>query len=102
MIAACRSTTCAGHSLIILGISAGFCLALLVLAIGFTTFPMLLDRRTTISATIGTPLQVVARNRAIATAWGLLVAVALALASIPAFRGLVIVLPWLGHFSWHL
>lgn len=95
-------TTSAGHSLIILGTSAGFCFALLVLAIGFCTFPMLLDRRTTISAAIATSLQVVARNPAMAAAWGLLVAVALALASIPAFLGLVIVLPWLGHASWHL
>lgn len=95
-------TTSAGHSLIILGISAGFCFALLALAITFTTFPMLLDRRTTISAAIATSLQVVARNPTMAAAWGLIVAVALALASIPAFLGLVIVLPWLGHASWHL
>jgi uncharacterized membrane protein len=34
--------------------------------------------------------------------WGLIIAVALAVGSLPALLGLVIVLPVLGHATWHL
>ena len=35
-------------------------------------------------------------------AWGLLVAVALAIGSLPFFIGLAVVMPVLGHATWHL
>jgi uncharacterized membrane protein len=35
-------------------------------------------------------------------AWGLVVAVGLAVGSIPLFVGLIVVLPALGHSTWHL
>jgi uncharacterized membrane protein len=35
-------------------------------------------------------------------AWGLIVAVALLLGSLPLFVGLAIVMPILGHATWHL
>jgi uncharacterized membrane protein len=35
-------------------------------------------------------------------AWGLIVAVLLVLGSLPAFIGLAIVMPVLGHATWHL
>jgi hypothetical protein len=35
-------------------------------------------------------------------AWGLIVAVLLALGTIPAFLGLAVVIPLLGHATWHL
>jgi uncharacterized membrane protein len=34
--------------------------------------------------------------------WGLIVAALLVLASLPAFLGLAVVLPVLGHATWHL
>jgi uncharacterized membrane protein len=34
--------------------------------------------------------------------WGLIIAVALLLGSLPLFIGLAIVLPVLGHATWHL
>jgi uncharacterized membrane protein len=34
--------------------------------------------------------------------WGLIVAAGLALGSIPLFLGLIIVMPVLGHATWHL
>jgi uncharacterized membrane protein len=41
-------------------------------------------------------------NPAAMVAWGLIVAVALAIGSVPLFAGLAIVLPVLGHATWHL
>jgi uncharacterized membrane protein len=34
--------------------------------------------------------------------WGLIVACGLAIGSIPAFIGLIVILPVLGHATWHL
>jgi uncharacterized membrane protein len=34
--------------------------------------------------------------------WGLVVAAGLVLGSIPAFLGLIVVMPTLGHATWHL
>jgi uncharacterized membrane protein len=35
-------------------------------------------------------------------AWGLIVAVLLVVGSLPAFLGLAVVIPLLGHATWHL
>jgi hypothetical protein len=45
---------------------------------------------------------VVARNPVPMAAWGLLVAVLLVSGSLPFFLGLAIVIPLLGHATWHL
>ena len=44
----------------------------------------------------------IANTFAQAAAWGLIVAVLLALGSLPFFLGLTVVLPVLGHATWHL
>lgn len=95
-------TTQAGHSLILLGCGAGFLFAALVLCISIISFPLLLDRNLGINAAIGTSLALVRRNPGPTAAWGLFVAVALAIGSIPFLLGLAVVLPVLGHATWHL
>jgi uncharacterized membrane protein len=35
-------------------------------------------------------------------AWGLIVAAGLLIGSIPAFLGLIVIMPVLGHATWHL
>ena len=49
-----------------------------------------------------TSLTAVARNPVTMAAWGIIVAVALALGSLPFFLGLAVVIPVLGHSTWHL
>ena len=49
-----------------------------------------------------TSLRVVAKNPVAVAAWGLIVAVLLVLGSLPFFLGLTIVMPLLGHATWHL
>jgi uncharacterized membrane protein len=44
----------------------------------------------------------VAANPAVMALWGFIVACGLVLGSIPLFVGLVVVLPVLGHATWHL
>ena len=95
-------TTEAGWAMIIVGIGAGFLFALLVLAISVVSFPLLLDRNVGIGTAITTSIRAVRQNPATMAVWGLIVACGLVLGSLPLFVGLVVVLPVLGHATWHL
>ncbi|HEY0526633.1 MAG TPA: DUF2189 domain-containing protein [Stellaceae bacterium] len=91
-----------GWALVFVGVGVGFLFAMLVLAIGVVSFPMLLDRDVGIDTAIQTSIRAVAANPIPMALWGLIVAAGLVLGSIPLFLGLVIVLPVLGHATWHL
>ena len=95
-------STGAGWALILIGGSVGFLFALLALAISVVSFPLLLDRRVNITTAVRTSLRAVAENPVPMLAWGFLVATLLLLGAIPALAGLVIVMPVLGHATWHL
>jgi uncharacterized membrane protein len=95
-------TTQAGWTMIVVGMAVGFIFAVIVLAISVISFPLLLDRPVGLSGAIGTSLRAVAANPGPMAVWGLIVAAGLLLGSIPAFLGLIIVLPVLGHATWHL
>ncbi|MFN3657514.1 MAG: DUF2189 domain-containing protein [Pseudolabrys sp.] len=95
-------TTPAGWTLILVGNGVGFLFAVLVLAISVVSFPLLLDRDVGAAGALWTSLRVVAANPLTMAAWGLIVAALLALGSIPMFLGLPVVLPILGHATWHL
>jgi uncharacterized membrane protein len=66
------------------------------------SFPLMLDRHAGAFEAMVTSLRVVAKNPVPMAAWGLIVAVLLALGTIPAFLGLAVVVPVLGHATWHL
>lgn len=95
-------TTPAGWNLIVVGNAVGFCFAVVVLTIGVVSFPMLLDRDVGAAVALLTSIRAVAENPLVMAAWGLIVAVMLALGSLPFFLGLTVVLPVLGHATWHL
>lgn len=95
-------TTREGWLLIVVGNAAGFLFAAVVLTIGVVSFPMLLDRDVGAVVAIRTSIRAVLLNPAPMAAWGLIVAVALAIGSLPLFFGLAIVLPVLAHATWHL
>ena len=95
-------TTRAGWTMIVVGISVGFLFALLALAVSVVSFPLLLDRNVGIGSAISTSMRAVATNPGVMALWGLIVACGLVLGSLPFFVGLVVVLPVLGHATWHL
>ena len=95
-------TTPAGWALILFGNGIGFLFAVLVLAISVVSFPLLLDRDVGLVAAVETSMRAVAANPRTMAVWGLIVAGGLVLGSLPAFLGLVIVMPVLGHATWHL
>jgi len=95
-------TTPEGWSLIIVGCGVGFLFAVVALCVSVVSFPLMLDRHTTAIDAIRTSLRVVMKNPVAMAAWGLIVAVLLVIGSLPLFVGLALVLPVLGHATWHL
>lgn len=95
-------TTNAGWIMIGAGVGVGFLFALLALAISVVSFPLLLDRDTGVDTAIMTSVRAVITNPVPMAGWGLIVAGALLLGSVPFFLGLIVVMPVLGHATWHL
>jgi uncharacterized membrane protein len=93
-------TTQAGWTLIIVGSGVGFIFAVAVLTLAVVSFPMLLDQN--ISAAIGTLVCAVSANLVTVGIWGFIDAALLIFSSIPFFFGLAVVMPVLGHATWHL
>ncbi len=95
-------STPAGWAMIGLGLSVGVMFAVGVLAISVVSFPLLLDRPVGLGTAIATSLTAVRRNPVQLGLWGLLVVAALFVGMLPCFIGLIVVLPVLGHATWHL
>ena len=95
-------TTPAGRMLMIVGNLVGFLFALGVLTISVISFPLLLDRDVGAVEAVLTSVRVVARNPLMMAIWGLIVAALLLIGSLPLFFGLAVVVPVLGHSTWHL
>lgn len=95
-------TTQPGREMLVLGVATGFLFAVLVLSIGMVSFPMLIDRPVGVPLALATSWAVAKANPGTTAAWGVIVSAALLLGMIPLFAGLIVVLPILGHATWHL
>jgi uncharacterized membrane protein len=95
-------TSPAGWTMVIVGMGVGAVFAALVLAISVVSFPLLLDRPVGFGTAIATSWSAFRHNPVPLAVWGVFVAVCLFLGSLPCFIGLVVVLPILGHSTWHL
>lgn len=91
-----------GHWLIAVGCGTGFLFALVALCLSIVSFPLMLDRHAGALEAMVTSLRVTARNPVAVATWGLIVAALLILGTLPFFLGLAVVIPLLGHASWHL
>lgn len=95
-------TTEAGWMMIIIGVGVGFLFAVAVLAISVVSFPMLLDRNVGLDTAVGTSVRAVLTSPRTMATWGLVVTAGLVVGSIPFLLGLAVILPVLGHATWHL
>jgi uncharacterized membrane protein len=95
-------TTSQGMTLIIAGNVLGFVFAVVALSISVVSFPLLIDRDVGAAVAIHTSIKAVLANPLMMALWGLIVAAALLIGSIPLFVGLAVVVPVLGHATWHL
>ena len=95
-------TTGRGWALMIVGVGVGAVFAGLVLSISIVSFPLLLDRNTGVAAAVRTSYRATRMNLVPVATWGAIVAVLLALGSLVLLIGLAVVVPVLGHATWHL
>lgn len=95
-------TTSEGHRLIVMGCGIGFLFALIALCVSVVSFPLMLDRHASAMDAMLTSLRAVAQNPVPMALWGLIVAVLLIAGTVPFFLGLTVVIPVLGHATWHL
>lgn len=92
------------HGLAMIGVEmvAGGAIALLVFSITVMSLPMLLDREMDFVTAMMTSIKTVFANPVVLLSWAAFIAVVTIAAMIPWFLGLLVVMPILGHTSWHL
>ena len=84
------------------GTVVGAVFAILIFAIAVIGLPLLLDREIDFISAMIKSVTTVRAAPLVMLSWAALIAVLTFAAMIPWFLGLFIVLPWLGHASWHL
>ena len=94
--------TAPGQVMIVLGMGVGFCFALLAMMISVVSFPLLVDRDAGLDTAIRTSFRAVLANPAPMALWSGIVAISLLAGSALFFVGLMVVVPVLGHATWHL
>jgi uncharacterized membrane protein len=95
-------TTSRGWTLIVVGCLIGFAFSIVTICLTVVSFPLLLDRDVGLAMAVTTSTRVVRENPLPIAFWGLIVAGALVLGSLPLFVGLAVVVPVLGHATWRL
>ncbi|MFP4328047.1 MAG: DUF2189 domain-containing protein [Paracoccaceae bacterium] len=94
--------TANGLAMIAVGTAVGAGFALVLYMITVISLPLLLDREVDFVTAMITSFQAVAANPVPMLGWGVLIAGLTFAALIPWFLGLLVVLPLLGHATWHL
>lgn len=95
-------TTGPGWAMIVVGNLVGLGFAVVALAVSVFSLPMLMDGEKSALVAVLASVRAVQRNPGPMAMWGVIVAVMLALGSLPVFAGLIFVFPILGHATWHL
>jgi uncharacterized membrane protein len=91
-----------GLSMLAFGTLVGAGFALLIYTITVIGLPLLLDREVDFVTAMIVSVQTVLASPGPMLAWAACIAVVTFVAMLPAFLGLFVVLPLLGHASWHL
>ena len=94
--------TANGLTMLAVGTGVGAVFATLLFSITVVSLPLLMDREIDFVTAMITSFGTVQRNPAVMLTWGAGIAVLVFLAMLPAFLGLLIVMPVLGHATWHL
>lgn len=94
--------TAAGWRMILIGNAVGLVFAVVVLAVSAVSFPMILDRGVGPALAMRTSIRAMRANPVTMAIWGMMIAAGLVLGTLPLFIGLSVVMPVLGHATWHL
>jgi uncharacterized membrane protein len=91
-----------GLTMLAAQVVAGGAVAFLVFSITVVSLPLLLEREVDFVTAMLHSMKTVARNLHVMLVWAAIIAALLFVGMIPYFLGLFVVLPILGHATWHL
>lgn len=91
-----------GLTMMAVQVVVGAAVAFLVFGLTAVSLPLLVDKEFDFVTAMLVSLEAVSRNKAVMGLWAVIVAVTLFVAMLPAFLGLFVALPVLGHATWHL
>lgn len=89
------------HLMFFVYMCAGGFLAAAVFALSVVSMPMLIDRRCDLISALSTSVNAVAENPLPLAFWAVIIMLLTGLGFATALLGLVLILPWLGHASFH-
>ena len=91
-----------GLMMIAVELVVGGIFAFLLFALTVVSLPLLLEKEVDFITAMLLSFRTVQRNLGVMLVWAATIAGLLILGMIPAFLGLLVVLPVLGHATWHL
>lgn len=91
-----------GLTMLAVGSAIGAIMAFAFYTITVISLPMLVDRNVDFLTAIIASIKTIKTNAFVMLAWAVIISVVLFVAMIPAFFGLMVALPVLGHATWHL
>jgi uncharacterized membrane protein len=95
-------TTPTGLTFVVLGNVSGALIALSIFSISVISFPMLFDRDVDFVTAMVTSVRLVAKNPVPMILWCVIIGILTGLSILSVFVGLLVVLPIVGHATWHL
>lgn len=95
-------TTNEGLMFLMAGNVIGAFLAVVLFSLTVVSFPLLLDRDVDCVTAMVTSVRAVVQSPAPLLGWAAVIVVLLVVSALPFFLGLIVVLPILGHATWHL
>lgn len=94
-------TTPEGLGMLSVFVITGGVLAVLVFVASVVSWPMLLDRPGGAINAVATSVKAVGQNKLVMVLWGVLIVGLLSIGLATLYIGLVVILPVLGHATWH-
>lgn len=91
-----------GLTMVVVGSVVGAALAVLLFSVSVVGVPLLLDQDIDVVTAMITSFEATVENREAMMFWGFTVAVAIVIAMLPLFLGMIFVFPVLAHASWHI
>ena len=95
-------TTPEGWTFLAVGHLVGAALATMLFSLTVISFPLLLDRDVDFITAMIASVQSVMKNPLVMLVWAIVIVALLLIGIAPFFMGLLVILPILGHASWHL
>jgi uncharacterized membrane protein len=96
------TSTNEGLTFLVVGHVVGAVLALILFSLTVISIPLLLERELDMVTAMITSVKAVLASPVVMLGWGLIVTLLVIAASLPLFLGLLVVLPVLGHATWHI